>query len=256
VLGILQLAMKHDDIVAWGWRIPFVVGAATAVISMLLRRSLHETTTSAERSSQAAGSIASLLKHHGRAFVTVLGFTAGGSLIFYAFTTYMQKYLVNTAHMSKETASVIMTVCLLVYALLQPVFGALSDRIGRKTSMIWFGGLAAVCTVPIMMTLGDVKSPWVAGLLITCALAIVSLYTSISGLLKAEMFPVEVRALGVGLSYAVANAIFGGSAEFVALSFKTAGHEQYFYWYVSGMCLLAMIVAIRMPNHTERGLLK
>jgi MHS family alpha-ketoglutarate permease-like MFS transporter len=84
----------------------------------------------------------------------------------------------------------------------------------------------------------------------------ISLYTSIGGLIKAEMFPVEVRALGVGLSYAVANAIFGGSAEYVALWFKQAGHEPYFYWYVSVMCALACVVAIRMPDPTKSGLLK
>jgi MHS family alpha-ketoglutarate permease-like MFS transporter len=256
VLGILQLLLSHAELVAWGWRIPFVVGAAAALVSLYLRRSLHETTKESERKSEQAGSVSSLLRHHGRAFVTVLGFTAGGSLIFYAFTTYMQKYLVNTVGMSTTTASRIMTVCLLIYMALQPVFGALSDRIGRRTSMILFGVLAAICTVPIMTTLRGVGSPLMAGILIICALAIVSLYTSISGLIKAEMFPVEVRALGVGLSYAIANAIFGGSAEYVALWFKQAGHEPYFYWYVSFMCLLAGIVAIRMPDPTKRGHLK
>jgi MFS transporter, MHS family, alpha-ketoglutarate permease len=256
VLGILQLILSHDELKAWGWRIPFVVGACAALISLLLRRSLHETTTDHARNSEGAGTIGALLRNHTRAFVTVLGFTAGGSLIFYAFTTYMQKYLVNTAGMSTTTASRIMTVCLLIYMALQPVCGALSDRIGRRTAMIWFGVLATVCTVPIMTTLGGVQSPVAAGALIVAALAIVSLYTSISGLIKAEMFPVEVRALGVGLSYAVANAIFGGSAEYVALWFKQAGHESYFYWYVSIMCLLALIVAIRMPDPTRHGHLK
>ncbi|ALK95158.1 alpha-ketoglutarate permease [Massilia sp. WF1] len=256
VLGILQLLLSHAELVAWGWRIPFVVGAAAALVSLYLRRSLHETTTESERKSEQAGSVGSLLRHHGRAFVTVLGFTAGGSLIFYAFTTYMQKYLVNTVGMTTTTASRVMTVCLLLYMLMQPLFGALSDRIGRKTSMIAFGGLAAIFTAPIMFGLRGVGSPLMAGVLIICALAIVSLYTSISGLVKAEMFPVEVRALGVGLSYAVANAIFGGSAEFVALWFKQAGHEPYFYWYVSIMCAIACVVALLMPDPGKSGHLK
>jgi MHS family alpha-ketoglutarate permease-like MFS transporter len=256
VLGILQLLLSHEELVAWGWRIPFVVGAASALVSLYLRRSLHETTKESERKSKEAGSVGSLLRNHGRAFVTVLGFTAGGSLIFYTFTTYMQKYLVNTAGMSTTTASRVMTVCLLIYMLLQPAFGALSDRIGRRTSMILFGALATICTVPVLSTLRGVDSPLIAGLLITCALAIVSFYTSIGGLIKAEMFPVEVRALGVGLSYAIANAIFGGSAEYVALLFKQAGHESYFYWYVSIMAAIACIVAIRMPDPTKSGHLK
>jgi MHS family alpha-ketoglutarate permease-like MFS transporter len=255
VLVTLQQFLTEAELKSYGWRIPFFIGALTALVSLYLRSSLHETTTEAQRKTKGAGSISTLLNHK-RAFVTVLGFTAGGSLIFYAFTTYMQKYLVNTVGMSKPTASAVMTVALLVYAGMQPVFGLMSDRIGRRTSMLWFGALATICTAPIFFTLRGVSSPVIACLLIIAALAIVSLYTSISGLIKAEMFPVEVRTLGVGLSYAVANAIFGGSAEYVALWFKSAGMEQNFYWYVSGMCALAFIVAWRMPDPGKQGLLK
>jgi MHS family alpha-ketoglutarate permease-like MFS transporter len=255
VLVTMQQFLTEAELKAWGWRVPFVIGALTALVSLYLRSSLVETTTEATRKSEGAGRIRTLLQHK-RAFVTVLGFTAGGSLIFYAFTTYMQKYLVNTVGMSKETGSAVMTVALLVYMCLQPVFGILSDRIGRRTSMLWFGGLATICTAPIFFMLRNISSPVLACLLIIAALAIVSLYTSISGLIKAEMFPIEVRALGVGLSYAVANAIFGGSAEYVALWFKSAGMEQNFYWYVSGMCALAFIVAFRMPDPGKSGLLK
>jgi MHS family dicarboxylic acid transporter PcaT-like MFS transporter/MHS family alpha-ketoglutarate permease-like MFS transporter len=168
----------------------------------------------------------------------------------------MQKYLVNTAGMNEKMASAIMTWALLVYMIMQPIFGALSDRIGRRTSMLFFGGLATVCVLPIMHALKDVSNPYVAFGLIVIALAVISFYTSISGLIKAEMFPVEVRALGVGLSYAIANAVFGGSAEYVALQFKALHVEEYFYWYVSIMCLISFIVAIRMPDPGRSGLLK
>ena len=256
VLVILQQLLSDAELRAWGWRIPFVLGACAALVSLYLRRSLTETTNASERKRKEAGSVGTLLRDHRKAFVTVLGFTAGGSLIFYTFTTYMQKYLVNTAGMDAKTASAVMTGVLVIYMCLQPIFGALSDRIGRKTSMIWFGALAAIATVPIMTALRSVDSPLMAGVLIVCALTIVSLYTSIGGLIKAEMFPVEVRALGVGLSYAVANAIFGGSAEYVALWFKQAGMESNFYWYVSAMCAVAFIVALRMPDPQKSGLLK
>src|SRR5438105_15781620 len=119
--------------------------------------------------------------------------------------------------MSAKTASAVMTVALLVYMLIQPLFGALSDRIGRRSSMIWFGSLATLSTVPILHALADVTNPYAAFGLVLAALAVISLYTSISGLIKSEMFPPEVRALGVGLSYALGNAIFVGSAEFVEL---------------------------------------
>lgn len=248
VVVILQQFLTEAELKDWGWRIPFVIGALTAVVALLLRRTLHETTTAETRSNKAAGSVAALFKHHKSAFFTVLGFTAGGSLIFYTFTTYMQKYLVNSAGMSIKTASSVMTVCLFLYMCMQPVFGALSDRIGRRKNMLLFSALGALATVPILTMLQSVASPAVAGVLILVALAIVSFYSSIGGIVKAEMFPPEVRALGVGLSYAVGNAIFGGSAEYVALGLKSIGHESAFYWYVTAMMVIAFVVSLRLPR--------
>ncbi|MCI3206203.1 MULTISPECIES: MFS family transporter [Pandoraea] len=251
VVVILQQLLSEAELKAWGWRIPFVVGAITAVVALMLRRTLHETSTSASRNNRDAGSIAGLFRHHKAAFFTVLGYTAGGSLIFYTFTTYMQKYLVNTAGMPIKTASYIMTGCLFVYMCMQPIFGMLSDKIGRRNNMLLFAGLGAICTVPILTALKTVQSPTSAFVLICLALAIVSFYTSISGIVKAEMFPIEVRALGVGLAYAVANAIFGGSAEYVALGLKKAGMEPTFYWYVTGMMVLAFLVSLRLPRQAK-----
>jgi len=251
VVVILEQLLTEADLKAWGWRIPFVVGAITAVVALLLRRTLHETSTAQQRNSKEAGSVSELFRHHKAAFFTVLGYTAGGSLIFYTFTTYMQKFLVNTAGMPIKTTSYVMTGCLFLYMCMQPIFGALSDRIGRRNNMLLFGALGALATVPILTALKTVSSPELAGLLICIALAIVSFYTSISGIVKAEMFPPEVRALGVGLAYAVANAIFGGTAEYVALGLKSIGHENTFYWYVTGMMVLAFLVSLRLPRQAK-----
>jgi MHS family alpha-ketoglutarate permease-like MFS transporter len=255
VLVVLQQLLTTEELKDWGWRVPFVLGALAAVVALYLRKSLSETSTEETRKSKDAGTLAGLLKHKG-AFMTVVGFTAGGSLIFYTFTTYMQKYLVNTAGMHAKTASSVMTWALLVYMLMQPVFGALSDKIGRRTSMLWFGGLATLCTVPLLFALRDVSNPYVAFGLVVAGMAIISLYTSISGLIKAEMFPPEVRALGVGLSYAVGNAVFGGSAEFVALSLKSIGMESTFYWYVTAMCAIGLVVSFRMRDPGKEGYLR
>ncbi|ENG6109904.1 MFS transporter [Serratia liquefaciens] len=245
VLVALQQILSAEELKAWGWRIPFAIGAVLAVVALYLRRSLNETSDAKTRNHKDAGSLKGLWKNR-KAFLMVLGFTAGGSLSFYTFTTYMQKYLVNTSGMDAKLASGIMTAALFIYMLLQPLVGALSDKIGRRSSMLIFASLATLLTVPILLTLKNVSNPYAAFGLIVLALFIVSFYTSISGLLKAEMFPPEVRALGVGLSYAVANAMFGGSAEYVALSLKSFGFENAFFWYVSGMCLLALIVSLRL----------
>jgi metabolite-proton symporter len=256
VILFVQLALSDGELRAWGWRIPFLIGAVFALVALFLRSSLHETSSAQDRARKEAGSLREIFTHHTRAFLIVLGYTAGGSLIFYTFTTYMQKYLVNTAHMNDRTANVVMTAVLCTYMVLQPPFGAFSDRFGRKTSMLLFGGLATVFTVPLMYAIGDVQNPFAAYLLIVLALSIVSFYTSISGLVKAEMFPPEVRALSVGLAYAIANAVFGGSAEYVALLFKDSGSESNFYWYVTFMCAIALVASILMPNPKVKGYLQ
>jgi MHS family alpha-ketoglutarate permease-like MFS transporter len=256
VVLLIQLSLTAEQLKAWGWRIPFLIGAATAVIALYLRRTLHETATEEVRSSKEAGSIGAIWSQHRRAFLTVLGYTAGGSLIFYTFTTYMQKYLVNTAHMNDRTANIVMTAVLFTYMVVQPLFGALSDRIGRKTSMLIFGALSTLCTVPLLGAIGQVASPVMAYVLVMAALAIVSFYTSISGLVKAEMFPAQVRALGVGLAYAIANAVFGGSAEYMALLFKDRGVETGFFWYVTVMCAIAFLTAVQMPDSRKLGYLQ
>jgi metabolite-proton symporter len=256
VILLIQLALSDSELRAWGWRIPFIIGAIFAVVALFLRSSLTETSSAEDRERKEAGSLREIFRHHTRAFLIVLGYTAGGSLIFYTFTTYMQKYLVNTAHMNNRTANVVMTAVLCTYMVIQPPFGAFSDRFGRKTSMLLFGGLATVFTVPLMYAIGDVQNPYVAYVLIVLALSIVSFYTSISGLVKAEMFPPEIRAMSVGLAYAIANAIFGGSAEYVALLFKDSGSESNFYWYVTFMCAIAFGASILMPNPKVKGYLQ
>lgn len=255
VIVILQQVLNYEELRAWGWRIPFVLGACGALIALILRRNLAETASDETRGRKEAGTFAGLWKHR-RAFFTVVGFTAGGTLTFYTFTTYMQKYLVNTANMSVGTASAVMTGALCVFMVLQPLGGALSDRIGRRNMMLCFGVLGTLCTMPVLYLLKDITDTYAAFGLVLLMLVVNSFYTSVSGIIKAEMFPPEVRALCVGLSYAVGNSLFGGSAEFIALSFKSVGVESGFYWYVSIMCAITLLVSFRMPDPTRTGYLK
>ena len=255
VVVILEMLITADQMRAWGWRVPFLIGAATAVIALYLRRSLHETSTEKTRSAKGAGTLRALLAHP-RSFLTVLGLTAGGSLPFYTFTTYMQKYLVNTTGFPVKTVSLVMTAALFLYMCMQPIFGAISDRFGRKNLLLVYGVAGILTTIPLLNALGTASSPLVALGLLLIALAVISCYTSISGVLKAELFPAEVRALGVGLSYAIGNAIFGGSAEYVALSFKNAGVESYFGWYVTIMLVVALVSVILMPDMQKKGFMR
>jgi MHS family alpha-ketoglutarate permease-like MFS transporter len=250
----LQQLMSEGDLKAWGWRVPFALGAVLAVVALWLRRSLHETAPP-ESQAEGAGTMRALSVHW-KPFLLVLGLTAAGSGSFYTFTTYMQKYMVTTTHLTVKTASNVMTVVLFIYMCLQPLFGLLSDKIGRKNSLIAFAGLGLVGTVPILTSIGSAGSAVEAGVFVMCALLIASFYTSISGLVKAELFPTHVRALGVGFSYAVGNALFGGTAEYIAQWFRALGHESGFYWYVTALFAVALVTALLMRDTARHGTLK
>ncbi len=250
VLLTLQAVMPEAALEAWGWRIPFAIGALLAVVVFWIRRGLAETESFRKAKDSAApkSGMFALFRHHPREAFTVMLLTAGGTLAFYAYSIYMQKFLVNTSGFDRETASRINGGTLFLFMLLQPVAGALSDRIGRKPLLVAFGIAGMLFTYPLFATLETTRDPVVAFLLVLGGLVIVTGYTSINAVVKAELFPAHIRALGVALPYALANTIFGGTAEYVALSFKNAGMERGFYWYVTAMIAVSLIVYIRMRD--------
>jgi MHS family alpha-ketoglutarate permease-like MFS transporter len=257
LLILLQNTLSESALASWGWRIPFFVGAALAVIVFWLRRRLDETRAFVAPDASAApkSSAMQLILKHPKEALLVMGLTAGGTLAFYTYTTYLQKFLVNTTGFTKNTATEISAAALFLFMCLQPAVGALSDRIGRKPVMIAFGVLGVLFTVPIMSALATVDSPLIAFLLALAALVIVSGYTSINAVVKAELFPAHIRALGVALPYAIANAAFGGTAEVVALKLKNAGIESVFFWYVTGMIGVSLLVYLFMRDTKHRSLI-
>lgn len=255
VLLILQRTMSEADLTEWGWRIPFFIGALGAIVALWLRRSIAET-SAFEASSEASRGRWSRLWDHRRSALLVVGLGAGGSLAFYTFTTYMQKFLVNTAGWTKPEASLVSAGTLLVFMLIQPLFGALSDRFGRRPQLIAFGAIGVLGTVPVLTALSTAQSRFEGFALILAALTVLSCYTAISGVVKAELFPASVRALGVGLPYAVSVSLFGGTAEYVALAFKAAGNETAFYWYVTAMLGVSLTVALLLPDTRDKSLIE
>ncbi|MDB4904750.1 MAG: alpha-ketoglutarate transporter [Mucilaginibacter sp.] len=252
VLVLLQRVFLTDlQLHQWGWRIPFGIGAVLAITVMYLRRSMQESVLLEDMKVKSGRGTLKALVQHPKAVLTVIGLTIGGTLAFYTFTTYMQKFLVNTSGFSKNSATLISTLTLIVFMLIQPLFGLLSDKIGRKPLLIAFGVLGTLTTIPIMTTLSHTRDVWVAFVLIMCALIIVSGYTSINAVVKAELFPANVRALGVGFPYAIAVSLFGGTAEYIALLFKDKGHQEWFYWYVSMGIALSLVLYITM-NDTRK----
>ena len=260
ILLILQkLVLTEDQLIAWGWRIPFVIGAILSVIALYLRKNLHETeafekNNDQDKKKESNGSI-KLLMQHPRAILTVVGLTMGGTLAFNTYTTYMQKFLVNTVNLTKEESTFISFLSLLIFAVLQPLFGLLSDKIGRRPLLLGFGILGTLFTVPLLTGLAGVTTMWGAFFFLMVALIIVSGYTSINAVVKAELFPAEIRALGVGLPYALTVCIFGGTAEYIALLFKQNGVEHYFYWYITGCIAFSLIVYFFMKDTKEHSML-
>ncbi|WP_149241443.1 MFS transporter [Dyadobacter sp. 32] len=256
-LILQRIFLTDKQMHEWGWRIPFVIGAVLSLVALYLRSNLHETEAFQNKDTKAKkeGSLKELLKHP-KALTTVVGLTMGGTLAFYTYTTYMQKFLVNTVGLTKDQSTTLTFCSLLLFALLQPVFGILSDKIGRRPLLIGFGVLGTICTVPLLTTLSTVTTMAGAFGLLIASLLIVSGYTSINAVVKAELFPVEVRALGVGLPYSITVAIFGGTAEYLALWSKNLGHESYYYWYVTICIFISLIVYIRMKDTKHTSLIE
>jgi MHS family alpha-ketoglutarate permease-like MFS transporter len=250
VLLLLQkVFLTPDQLKAWGWRIPFAIGAALAIFAAVMRRNLHETEAfvEAKKTVKVSGSLLGLLKYP-KELLLVIGLTAGGTAAFYTFTTYMQTFVKLSVGLTEDQTTTVIFGSLLFATLLQPTYGALSDRIGRKPLLIFFGVAGTLATVPILTLLKETKSPLIAFLLICGAWIFVAGYTSINAIVKAELFPTNIRALGVGVPYAITVSIFGGTAPMIALYFKSIGHEVWFYYYLSSVIFMSLLIYTTMRD--------
>ncbi len=258
ILILLQhWVLTTAQLESWGWRIPFVIGALLSLVALRLRLGMEETQSFLSKvpTQRKEPVLRTLLRYPKEIFI-VIGLTMGGTLAFYTYSTYMQKYLVNSAGMSKDDSTLISAATLFVFMLVQPLVGALSDRIGRRPILIAFGVLGTIGTVPILTALNHVTSCWAAFFYIMLALTIVSGYTSINAVVKAELFPVEIRTLGVGLPYAITVSLFGGTAEYLAFWFKAQGMESGFYWYVTACIACSLLVYIFMRDTRESSMIE
>ena len=241
--------LTPEEIRAWGWRIPFFIGALLAVTAAVMRRNLHETDAfiDAKKTAVRESSLKALLRYP-REVMLVVGLTMGGTAAFYTYTVYMQKFLKLSVKLTDDQTTLVTAASLVFAMILQPIYGAVSDRIGRKWLLIGFGVAGTLFTISLLTTLEHASDAFTAFLLIAAAWLIVSGYTSINAVVKAELFPTRVRATGVGLPYAITVSIFGGTAESVALSFKNAGHERWFYYYLTACIAVSLFVYLFMRD--------
>lgn len=250
---ILQQILNEAEMTSWGWRIPFVIGAVGALMVLWLRRTMDESEQFSQMNTESkknAGTIRSLMKYP-KAIFTVVGLTLGGTVAFYTFTTYLQKFMVNTVGLPKEVVTWINFIALLLFVIIQPLAGKLSDHIGRRPLLMWFGISGTLLTIPIFLIMERLNNPIIVFILMMIGLISVTGYTSINAVVKAELFPTEIRALGVGFPYGVAVAVFGGTAEFIALWFKSMKVEYFFYIYVALCVAVSLIIYWRMGESSD-----
>jgi MHS family alpha-ketoglutarate permease-like MFS transporter len=250
VLMILQnLFLTPDQLQAWGWRIPFALGAGLATISAMMRRHLRETELfiAANKSTTPHSSRRALFKHP-REMLLVIGLTMGGTAAFYTYTIYMQKFLKLSVKLSDDQTTLVTAASLVFAMILQPIYGGISDRIGRKWLLVGFGAAGTLFTIPLLTALQRADGMFAALLLIAAAWLIVSGYTATSAVVKAELFPTRARATGMGVPYALTLATFGGTAEPIALWFKSQGHESWFYIYLTGCIAVSLVVYLFMRD--------
>ena len=256
VAVILQGFLSEAELTAWGWRVPFVIGALLALGVYLLRRNLAETPSFQNQAADRPASTATLLwRDHRRESILVAMLSAGGGLGAYTYTSYMQKYLFNTVGFGKATATYIVAAALVWFTAMQPVFGALADRFGRKPMLLVFGIGGAIAAVPVFLTLETTTSPVAATLILLIPLTLQSGYSANNALVKAELFPAHIRGLGVALPYAIGNAMFAGTLEMVALALKGAGMERLFYVYVAAVIAMAGVATLLLPETRDRSLI-
>ena len=259
LLRVLLGLLGEDALNEWAWRIPFVVGAALAVVVFWIRRGIHETSSfenATKEAPQDRGKTMMLFTKYPKETFWVVVLTAGGGVGFYTYTTYMTQFLINTAGFADKVAANIMLVVLFLFMCAQPLFGWISDRVGRRPLMMLSFGGGALLAVPIMTAISRADSFGTAVVLCLVPLLVLSGYTSLSAIFKAELFPAHVRALGVALPYSIAQALFGGQAATAANWFKDAGNEFAYYWVMAGILACGFVVVLMMRESMKHTMIK
>ncbi|MFF9586201.1 MFS transporter [Streptomyces achromogenes] len=251
IATLLVDTLSGPSMDGWGWRVPFWLGGAFSLVGFWIRRGAAETRSAAQRQAPRPG-LFEALRRHPRQSLLIAGITAGGTIAYYTWTSYLPTYAELNAGVAKSDALLVSTISLAFFALLQPLGGLLSDRVGRRPLLLGFGVGFAVLCVPLLHALRD---SFAVLLLVSCAgMVLLTGFTSVSAAVNAEVFPPRVRAAGIGFPYSLTVALFGGTAPYVGTLFKDLGHSGLFPWYVAVLCLLSSLVYLRLPETAHREL--
>ncbi|MGE2731781.1 MFS transporter [Mycolicibacterium vaccae] len=249
-LLILQTFLTDDQLREFGWRIAFAIGGVAAVVVFWLRRtmdeSLSEDVIEATKAGEdpGAGSVRELVTRYWRALLLCFLITMGGTVAFYTYSVNAPAIVKSTYTDAGMTATWINLIGLIFLMLLQPVGGLISDKVGRKPLLVFFGVGGLFYTYVLITFLPQTQSPLASFALVAVGYIILTGYTSINALVKSELFPAHVRALGVGLGYALANSIFGGTAPLIYQAAKEQDHVPLFIGYVTVCIAVSLVVYV------------
>ncbi len=249
-LLIILTAFNDHQVHEFGWRIAFAIGGVAAVVVFWLRRtmdeSLSEETLAAVREGKdpGAGSMRVLLTQYWRPLLLCFLITLGGTVAFYTYSVNAPTIVKATYKSEAMVATWINLAGLIFLMLLQPIGGMISDKVGRKPLLLWFGFGGLFYTYVLITYLPQTRSPIMSFLLVAVGYVILTGYTSINALVKSELFPAHVRALGVGVGYALANSIFGGTAPLIYQAMKARDQVPLFIGYVTVCIAVSLVVYI------------
>ncbi|MEU2789828.1 MFS transporter [Streptomyces sp. NPDC007100] len=249
--ALLAGVLTDGQMGEWGWRLVFLIGAVFSLLGLWVRSGARETQSARQRAAARPG-LFEALRRYPRQSLLICGITAGGTLAYYTWTTYLPTYAQVNVGFDKSEALTAGTLSLLFFALLQPLGGLLSDRVGRKPLLLGFALGFALLAVPLLHLVTDAF--W-SLLLVQCAgMVLLTGYTAVAAAVNAEVFPARVRAAGIGFPYSLTVALFGGTAPYVGTWFKQAGHADFFPWYVSALCLVSFVVYLTLPETAKQKL--
>ncbi|MGV9823801.1 MFS transporter [Nocardia xishanensis] len=253
--ALLTNVLDKAEMSTWGWRIPFLLGAVGAAVGLWIRTHAEETLQIEPDSETAPGgrrNIFAFLREYPRESLLVFGITAAPALAFYVWTSYLPTYASITVGFDPKQGLLTGAIALTWFLILQPVFGILSDRIGRKPMLLTFGVAFTVGAVPLLHTLGN---SWTSVLTVQLVgLTFLAFWSSISNAVAAELFPARLRSAGIGFPYALAVAVFGGTGPYVATWLVDLGHANAFAWYIAAVALLSSLVYLALPETAREPL--
>jgi MFS transporter, MHS family, alpha-ketoglutarate permease len=250
LLGALLVAvMSEADMAAYGWRIPFLIGGVLGLVGLWLRRAMPETEQFEEnkaKAKQLRHPLLMTLREHPKAVGQLVAFTLLSTLCYYTFFSALTPFAVSSRGADAGQVFVALSIATAIFVLLQYPMGVLSDRFGRKPQLLVWSAATAVLIVPLSSLIGP--GMWNMLVVFCVGLGLYTAMTSIAPAIMSELFPTELRGLGIGAWYNLTVATFGGTAPLVIQTLSNAGYAEAFFWYVAGGAVLAFAVILTLPE--------